>query len=579
VSNRDELLKSHEAGNFLETVHAKSLADYNNHSALALELVALHNEGLIDIIETFESTKSNSSNGPEFFLTRHIFEKALPNLEAPVIPVMKCVIRLYRDAGQDLIASTIIESFSDFCTKESTRPLEALKEIEANPDAFAVLLPAALAAGSRIDYPFYLAKAIRLCEDKDIGLRRCAVFSIGRLNWPDGVIVPNSALLALKRSAETETDDHILANIVKSAFALLQREKTQEPLTVTLIARALSKGDEYTLHVASQIFAFHAGELPTSIIEAIFANLARVKPANIQGFRSFDSGIYHLLKKDHLEKALQVLEDLLLTFPNELTMQSFQCVASEILDNQALFSKVLTRWFLRGDRVLCDGVYTIVSMYHGDNLPLEIDPTELKRADFIHILFVARKAIGYLFMQPISATTILLSLMRHTTHDKALMELGRLLVNPLLLNFPGKVRDYIVQQSGLEAGKVKETIDKALKDVDAYLDDLRSVSNLVALHPGEAQREAYHRHFSCLMAESYKAAEAQSFLQNLFSKSILLYGRKSINYVYGPDGQLHRMEMPLQSHCIGMEFPRMENIDPLGLDYMLRIFRNERLRA
>jgi hypothetical protein len=39
------------------------------------------------------------------------------------------------------------------------------------------------------------------------------------------------------------------------------------------------------------------------------------------------------------------------------------------------------------------------------------------------------------------------------------------------------------------------------------------------------------------------------------------------------------MEMPLTSHGLQMEFPRMENLDPYGVDYMLRIFRVERFRA
>ncbi len=208
--------------------------------------------------------------------------------------------------------------------------------------------------------------------------------------------------------------------------------------------------------------------------------------------------------------------------------------------------------------MLCDGVHTIIGAHHGDDIPLEIDPAELKLADFVHILFVARKAIGFLFTQPISAATVLISLMRNTTDDEVLTNLGALLFNPLLLNFTGKVRDYAVQQSGLESGKVKATIDQALRHIDKYLEDLRSVGNLAALHPGETQREAYHRHFSRIMAESWKAAEAQSVFLNLVSKSVLLYGRKSINYVYGPDGQSHRMEIPLQSHGTEMEFPRMQ---------------------
>ena len=147
------------------------------------------------------------------------------------------------------------------------------------------------------------------------------------------------------------------------------------------------------------------------------------------------------------------------------------------------------------------------------------------------------------------------------------------------MDFTGKAREYVVQQSGLESVKVKATIDQALKAIDNYLEDLRSVGNLAALHPGETQREAHHRHFSRLMTESLKAAEAQSVFLNSVSKSVLLYGRKWISYVYGSDGQPHRREVPLQSHGTEMEFPRMEYLDPFEINYMLQIFKNERFNA
>jgi hypothetical protein len=554
------------------------LADHNDRSALALELVALHNEGLIDVVGAFESL-NKSSNGPDFFLTRHVFEKALPDLDAPVPSVMRCVLRLYRGAGQDLAAGTIFKSIIDFCQKEPSRPCEALAEIEANPENFADLLPWTLIAGFLIDHPLYLAQAIRLCEDKNIELRRRAVFSLGKFTWPAGIAVSDAALAALERSATAETDDQILAGIVKSAFALLQKYKAQEPRVVALIATALSKGDEYTLHAASEVFGFYTGELTPALRDTLFVHLVRVKSTNKGTLDNVDYGISHLLKSDDPAKAIQFLGDLLHTHPDELTMEVFDSAAREILSDKALISKVLTRWFLRGDRVLCDGVHTMIDAHHGNDLPLEIDPAELKPADFVHILFVARKAIGYLFMQPISAATVLISLMRNTTDDEVLTELGALLFDPLLLNFPGKAREYVVQQSGLESAQVKATIDQALKAIDNYLEDLRSVDNLAALHPSETQREAYHRHLSRLVAESWKAAQAQSVFLNLVSKSVLLYGRKSISYVYGSDGQAHRMEIPLQSHGTEMEFPRMEYLDPVGLDYMLRIFKNERLDA
>jgi hypothetical protein len=579
VSHRDDLLRSYETGNFLETVYACSLADHNDCSALAFELVALHNEGLIDVVEAFESLNNKSSNGPDFFLTRHVFEKALPDLDAPVLSVMRGVLRLYRGAGQDLAAGTIFKAFIDFCERDPSRPREALAEIEASPDNFADLLPGTLIAGARIDHPFYLAQAIRLCENKHIELRRRAVFSLGKFTWPKGIAVSDAALAALECSATAETDDQILAGIVKSAFALLQQHKAQAPRVVALIATTLSKGDEYTLHAASEVFGFHRGELPTTLRDTLFIHLLRVKPTNKGTLNNVDYGISYILENGDPEKAIQLLEDLLLTHPDELTMEVFDSTARAILTNKALISTVLTRWFLRGDRVLCDGVHTIIGAHHGNDLPLEIDPAGLKPADFAHIVFVARKAIGYLFTQPISAATVLISLMRNTTDDEVLTELGALLFDPLLLNFPGKARAYVVQQSGLESAQVKATLDQALKAIDTYLEDLRSVGDLAALHPSETQREAHHRHFSRLIVESWKAAEAQSVFLNVISKSVVLYGRKSISYVDGSDGQSHRIEIPLQGHSTEMEFPRMEHLDPFGLDYMLRRFRTERLHA
>jgi hypothetical protein len=81
------------------------------------------------------------------------------------------------------------------------------------------------------------------------------------------------------------------------------------------------------------------------------------------------------------------------------------------------------------------------------------------------------------------------------------------------------------------------------------------------------------------MAESMRAAEKNSVFFGLAARSTLLYGQKSINYIYRGDGQPKRIEMPLISHSVEMEIPRMADLDPYGVDYMLRVFRAERLRA
>ena len=578
-NRRDVLAESFKSRNLLETVSASVLADNSERDELALELAALHNEGRIDVVAAFADLKNTSATGPDFFLTRDVFRKALPHINAPVAPVMRCVLQLHREAGQDLAPATIIEGFLGFCVEESSRPRDALNEIEANPDMFADLLVASLVAGSRIDNPHYLAEAIRLCEDKNIELRKRAVYSVGRLSWPEGVLVPDSAFVALERSAGTESDDHILANVVWASFGLLQRDKRREDRTVALISSALAKGGEYTLHAASEVFGLCTSELPASLIDVLLPHLRNVKATNKRTLDNIDCGISYLLKKDESEKALRFLQDLLLADSDKFTLKAFDSAAEAIRSNRTLLSKVITRWFLRGDPVLCDGIQIMVAAHHGDNLELQIDPVELRPGDLVHVIFAARKAIGYLFFQPVTAGSIVISLMRHAADDETLNELASLLFNALLLNFTGSVHTYVVKRSEIESGKVKETIDRALQAINDYLQTLRSVGSLPALHPSESQRQAHYRNFSRQMTESFRAAEAQSPLLSVISKSVLLYGRKSIDYIYDADGQSHRTEMDLKSHGTEIEYPHMWLIDPYGLDYMVRVFKAERLTA
>ncbi len=111
------------------------------------------------------------------------------------------------------------------------------------------------------------------------------------------------------------------------------------------------------------------------------------------------------------------------------------------------------------------------------------------------------------------------------------------------------------------------------------MDDLKSAGTISELHPSESQREAYRRYLSRLMSKSYKDAQEKSVLLSFAKKSVLLYGSKSIDYVYSSDGQSKRMEIPLQSFGTDIKFPRMQNIDPFGMDYMLGVFRVEQIKT
>ena len=96
---------------------------------------------------------------------------------------------------------------------------------------------------------------------------------------------------------------------------------------------------------------------------------------------NIDYGLSHLLKKGEQERAIRFLEELLLAHPGKLTVKTFDSAARDILKSGALISKVLTRWFLRGERTSARRFTRSAGTHHGDDLRIEIDPAELKPLD------------------------------------------------------------------------------------------------------------------------------------------------------------------------------------------------------
>ena len=579
ANRKETLIAAAKNGDFLDAVYTNHPTEPDEREDFPLEIAALHNDGHINVVAEFAKLDNRKGSGPDFFMMRRVFETALPHIDAPMRDVMHCVLHLYQGASQDMAAGTVFNSYIAYCEKDPARPLEAMKIIEGEHDQFADTLPSTIAAGSRIDNQYYLSEALRLGRHPAKVLRRRAVFALARIEWPKGANVPEGALAGLEKSV-TEDDDEILASVVKSAFAFYQQDKTTEARVIALIDNALSKGDKYALHAGADIFRFETKESPTYLLDVLIGHQKQVKPANKGTLDNMDGGITTLLKEAAAEKALRFLEELLLLNTDTLTIENFNSAAGEILRNKALLSRVTTRWFLNGASALCESVNRIAQKSDNDTLSIEIDANELTTKDFKHIVFVARKAVGYLFFtKPVTAASILISLMRPAPDDETREYLGELLFNSLLMNYPRSVREYVEAQAQQEAGKVKATLDKALAELTTYLETLSDVPVLAALHPSQAHREAYNRYmrksFEASMNEAEKETKKEHFLLNFFSESTLLYGRKAITYIHTGGVPSRRMEIPMTSHSVQMEVPRMEHLDEHGLNYMLHFFRAE----
>lgn len=576
ASLKETLIEAHKKGQFLDAVYQASLAEREERSAVAAELVTLHNSGTIDVVDAF-SALGTTGNGPDFFLTRHVFEEALPDLNAPVINVMKCVLDLCRRVGRDMMAGSIVNSFIAFCAKIPARPREALDAMKTDPELLD-LLTGSIVAGALVNLDEYLEEAVRLLKSSDITIRRRAAFSLGRIRWPKDAIPSESVYAALEAAAEQESDDEVLGAVAKAAFALFVQNKEQGERIAKLIDKALSDDGDLAVHAASEITFFHTKDLTPAIAAVLTPHLLKVNPANKGTLDNIDYYLDHLVRGGDAAKAIEFVEALLLAHPDDLRLQVLDSLVAEIRKDKALLGRVVTRWFLRGDEVFCEGIQRMIGAVFGKNVCIDVDPAELAPANHSRLIFVARKALGYLFFTPITAASVIISLMRQTKDDATLEVLSDHLFDPLLTNYSGAAREYVAEAEKGATGKLKKHLKRSLRLLDEYMHGLRSVGDVPEFTPSIAQREAYRRLSSRQMSESMKAAEAKSPFFSVIHRSVLLYGRRSINYVYGPSGESHRTEIPLKSHSIQVEMPRASQLDPFGIEYALRVFRAERLR-
>lgn len=186
---------------------------------------------------------------------------------------------------------------------------------------------------------------------------------------------------------------------------------------------------------------------------------------------------------------------------------------------------------------------------------------------------------GYLFFHPVTATSILLSLVPCAKDGETSSKITPLIFDPLLLNYPGEVGSYLEEQSNTDNPGSKAASQEAIQAYKKYIEDMRGIEELSEHRPPVTHHEVFIRHYSRQMQQIMREAEKQSVMMSLVKKSVLLYGTKSINYVGEPFTRNRRMEISLQKHSFSTEIPRLQNIDPFSLDYMLRIFRHEKIHA
>lgn len=579
----EELIKLFVEANgtdsLLDAIYEQALISEDNRRLIPEALIELHNAQKLDVISAFHKLV-NKSGRRDFFMTRHVLEAVLPKIQADLLGVMTCVIHLTAEAGQDMAAGILFRPYIEFCFNNVSRPMEAILLIENNVAELADLLSPSLVAGARHDEKVFVEKAVKLTVSADIELRKRAIFALGKIQYLPASTLPADAIHAIESAVSTETDDQLLAASLRAAFDIFQQNKSLEPQVVSIISKALAKGADNTLYAASEVIGFYAELIPAGVEKILLEYLLNVNSEHKGTLDNIDYGLHKLLAREDPATGVAFIEQLLTTSNGKINLDVLDSCKSELYKNRnGLLDRLTTRWLSAGNPFLCRALAKIIKNRDEKGAQLKIDPSELGETDLKHLLFIARKAIGFLFFNPVTATGLILSLLPFAKDEETRAALAEHIFDPLLINYPGQVRSYLESlDSESENANILAAAKQAIQKFDSYLEDLKPTKNLKEHLPSLDNREAYRKHFAREMAASMKEAEKQSVFLSIIHKSVLLYGRKSISYVQSQNAPTNRMEIPLQSFSTSIEVPRLQNIDPLGLEYFLRVFKYEEIR-
>ena len=572
LSTRDDIIAHHAAGKLLQLFVERISGHRRDEDGKAFlaELVELHNTGVIDVLEPARSIATYPLSTHEFFLVQSVYVDVIPTLQAEVPAMLAAVKALVARAGDDLASGRPNGAFRLWAeNSDRARALLALADPGTPDDAAYIYL--GLLALSKTEPEVALDRAITLLASRGLAGRLGAAKALGTL--PLGTVEARSRSLdSLEAAHRAGADDNLLGHIIAAAVDIVRSVPTEEAKVVKLIDAIAADAGDQSIHHAVSTLMFHADDLAPAIVIPLTRIAHKTRIENIGTLDRLDGAAAQFLSRARVDEALALVVPLLTAHEELSSLEKLDSFAHGLLglDGERL-ARIIVTWLLSLNQNLGEAARSLVGNSHRDPIILEFDADALALPEEGTIV-LAHRAIGFLFMYPITAASMILSLVR-TASAEGCQLIEEILFEPLLINFSGELANWLKAKAADETDPTLPTIKRLLTRLEDYLEGVRRVGRINELRPSERERliESHRQQES--MRQAHKEAEKRSVFLSIVSRSVILYGIRSISYFQGLDGKKQRNEMKLHSFSHSFEAPRLDIIEPFELDYTLRVFR------
>lgn len=525
------------------------------HAALC---AGLHNSGRIDILSLAQGAAFEALPSFRFYATHRFFEPLIPHLQAPPLAMAVFVDRLVALGGNDGAAGWPKNAFEIWCAQDPAR-IEAVLNAARAGDAVATrVMDAALTANGR------QATALAFLDDGPSATWPMVIHALGRLKLSaDDMLL---VLAALDRELPSPPGDLAQAQRIEVAVKLSKAIGEDASVRLgSILRRSLVDAEALTLNAAARALWLDRAALSDPLVIMLLEALAKLDPSYGGVIANLDQGLGALLGGSMADESIGFVERYVAQ--HNVRLEHFDRFLRELFSGEAeRRDRVFVRWMIGDVQRLAQGCADALRGREmaGEPISLGLRTQGLTERQAVRL---CKRAVGYFFVQPVTAASILVAVLREGP-PQAVEAAGALLFDPLLINYGGKTRDYLLTIGGYDPAHA--AIQQALARTDAYVEALRSVGDIKELRPPELHLIIAQRLHQETMRKARKEADERSAFKDIFTNSLILHGPKFRSWRVGPDGKRQAFDMVLQTHGFSVELPRTEVVDPVDLDYRLR---------
>lgn len=575
--SRKQLVREYATGKLMDTLFGKYSRGWSRNELIVNAITEAHNDGDIDLLSILTPDTLDQYKGGIFFQGQTLYCSLIPKISASARDMIAAVDNLIQAAGNDGAAGLPANALAEWCEAEPSRPAEILELIDEGSEAATKFITPALRIGTAFDRSYFIGRAIAFSKNGSADEQRGSIRALGQVD-PLNAAEWDSLINTLDE-IRTSADDTATAAIIAAATLRLKSDNCPRVREFeSIIQDSLSTAGVLTLHQCADLLWLDHKAISDSLKTQILEALLNVDCTNIVTIDYLDHGLAEMVKNSEANVASIFLGKLLKKNEGNLEFKQFKSTRRAIQSSgDHIFEDWLVDWFLGGDFELCRQMSDALFGVGDRETAMNIDFARynLKERDYGYL---ARKAIGFIFLHSVVPTSIIISLLRSAPKSIA-MELEELLFNPMLINYSGVGKDYLEPLSRDKQDEARHAANRALQNLDNYLDGLGALRNVKELRPSERQRQAEWQRHSDAMAEAHRLADKKSIFADLFKKVVVLYGNRSISYVKHGKEAPKRFETKMASHGVSFELPRVDIVDSIGLQQMLLSFRSEQRPA